>query len=157
MILGKDDQRQNIRAVFLHRQESYCLGDVARLTGFPPAKLRREVRMGWRDASKVNGSWQFTWRQLVFVALSEWTLGEILDALGSEAEAVLPPLLTLRTVTVRLPEFILRALEMTAADHGMTLDDALHGELIDYAGTVATRLGPRIPGYQEAYLYPCGE
>ena len=150
-------RREAIRAVFLHRKESYALCDVVRLTGFPPDKLRREVRAGLRDASKANGAWRFTWRQLVFVALSRWTLAEIHDALGADATSVLPPLLMLRSVTVRLPEYILRALETIADDDGVTLDESLHEELIDFAGAVSMRLGERIPGYRRAYLFPAGE
>ena len=69
-------------------------------------------------------------------------------------EAILPPLLTLRAVTVRLPEYVLRALETIASDDGKSLDDCLYGELLDFAGTVATRIAGRIPGYRRAYLFP---
>jgi hypothetical protein len=158
MILGTDDDgREHIRAVFLRRKEVYSLGEVARLTGMQPAELRREVRAGLRDASKAGGLWRFTWRQLAYVAFSRWTLAEIHEALGADAEKVLPPLLTLRSVTVRLPEYILQALETIAADDGMTLDESLHEELIDFAGTVSSRVGERIPGYRRAYMFPGGE
>jgi hypothetical protein len=78
----------------------------------------------------------------------------VLDALGSDAANVLPPLLTLRTVTLRLPAYVVLALETIAAEDRMTLDDALHGELIDFAGTVADRMEAIHPGFQRAYLYP---
>jgi hypothetical protein len=96
----------------------------------------------------------FLWRQAVYIALERWTLAEIEDALGDAAATVLPPLLALRTVTVRLPEFIVRALEAVAAEDCTTLDAALHGELIDFAGTHLTHLQERIPGYRQAYLFP---
>jgi len=148
-------QRAAIRAVFLHRSESYALSEVARLTGVPPGKLRREVAADLRDASKVRGRWRFTWRQLAYVAMERWTLAEIFEALGDDATAILPPLLTLRTVTVRLPEYVLRAMETIATDEGTTLDDFLYGELlVDFAGAVCTRVGHRIDGYRSAYFFP---
>lgn len=148
-------QREAIRTVFLHRSESYALSEVARLTGFPPGKLRREVAADLRDASKVRGRWRFTWRQLAFVAMSQWSLAEIFDALGDDAAAVLPPLLTLRPVTVRLPEYVVRAMETLATDNDTTLDDFLYGELLlDFAGAVCTRVGHRIDGYRSAYFFP---
>jgi hypothetical protein len=156
MILGTTE-RQRIRTVFIDRAESYPLSEVARLTGIPLAKLRREVRSGDRDAAKVNGRWRFTWRQLVFIALDRWTLARIQDALGADASQTLPPLLSLRSVTVLLPEYIVRALEVVAADYGRTVDDCLYGELIDFAGTMSSRLNRRIPGYQRAYLFPAQE
>jgi len=55
---------------------------------------------------------------------------------------------------MQLPEYILRALETCAADRGTTLDHYLHWELIDFAGSMADRLGHRIPGYRQAYFYP---
>ncbi|HSY47302.1 MAG TPA: hypothetical protein VLC46_00675 [Thermoanaerobaculia bacterium] len=156
MILGTTE-RQRIRTVFIDRAESYPLSEVARLTGIPPARLRREVRSGDRDAEKVNGRWRFTWRQLVFVALERWTLTRIQDALGADASHALPPLLSLRSVTVRLPEYIVRALELVATDDGMTVDDCLYGELIDFAGAMSDRLARRVPGYRRAYLFPAQE
>jgi hypothetical protein len=55
--------------------------------------------------------------------MQRWTLAEIQDALGSDAAAVLPPLLALRLVTVRLSEFIVGALESIAAEERTTFDD----------------------------------
>jgi hypothetical protein len=98
--------------------------------------------------------WRFLWRQAVYVALERFTLAEIQDALGDAAASVLPPLLALRAVTFRLPEYVVRALETIAADDGTTVDHALYGELIDFAGTHLTRLDGSIPGYRRAYLFP---
>ena len=147
-------KREAIRAVFLHRLESYALSDVARLTGVPPVKLRRDVAADRRDASKVRGRWRFTWRQLAFIACQRWSLTEIHEALADDAATVLPPLLSLRAVTVQLPEYVLRALETIATDDGLTFDDCLYGELIDFAGAVCTRVGNRIDGYRSAYFFP---
>jgi hypothetical protein len=148
------DLKQRIQTLFLQPAESYELREVARLTDIPVRALRRDVAAGLRDAEKVGGVWRFAWRQAAYVALERWTLAEIEDALGSDAATVLPPLLALRTVTVRLPEFIVRALEAVAADERTTLDATLHGELIDFAGSHLTRLQATIPGYRRAYLFP---
>jgi hypothetical protein len=147
-------KREAIRTVFLHRADSYGLPEVARLTGIPSDRLRREVAADRRDASKVRGRWRFTWRQLAYLAMAGWTLAEIHEALGDDAAVILPPLLTLRAVTVQLPEYVLRALETIATDDGATLDDCLYGELLDFAGSVCTRVGNRIDGYRSAYFFP---
>jgi hypothetical protein len=76
------------------------------------------------------------------------------EALGSDAARVLPPLLALRAVTVRLPEYIVLTLESIAAEDRTTLDAALHFELTELAGTHLTRLESAIPGYREAYFFP---
>lgn len=67
---------------------------------------------------------------------------------------MLPPLLGLRAVTVRLPEFLVRAIEVSAATEDTTVDDWLHHELVDFAGTVADRIEGAVPGFRRAYLFP---
>jgi hypothetical protein len=147
-------QQERIRVIFRRRADSYDLAEVACLTGMPLRTLRREVAGGYRDAVKVGGSWRFTWRQAVCLALECRTLAEIHEALGPDAAKVLSPLLELRSVTVRLPKYIILALEAVAAENGTTMENALHGELLDFAGTVSPRLSRRIAGYKRAYLYP---
>ena len=148
------DSKQRIQTLFLQPAEWYELREVAHLTGTPIRALRREVAAGLRDAEKVRGKWRFLWRQAVYVAMERWSLAEIQDALGDEARTVLPPLLALRAVTVRLPEYIIRALEAVAAEDGRTLDDALGFELVEFAGTHLTQVEGSIPGYRQAYLFP---
>jgi hypothetical protein len=148
------DLEQRIKTLFLQPAESYALREVARLTDTPIRKLRREVAEGRRDAEKVRGAWRFLWRQAAYVAMERWSLVEIQDALGTDAARVLPPLLALRAVTVRLPEYIIRALEAVAAEDRTTVDAALGFELVEFAGTHLTRLQGVIPGYRQAYLFP---
>lgn len=147
-------KRSHVRAVFLQPVESYDLAEAARLIGVPLTTLRREVQRRDRDAVKTGDGWRLTWRQLAILAFEQWTLAEIFDALGDDAAGVLPPLLALRTVTVRLPEYVLRALEMIAENRGTTLDHYLYWELIDFAGSPPLDVARRIPGYRKAYLYP---
>jgi hypothetical protein len=151
------ERKQSIQTLFLQRAESYDLAEVARLTGTDARALRREVALGTRDASKVRGRWRFLWRQAAYVAMDRWTLAEIQDALGSDAAGVLPPLLALRTVIVRLPEYIVRAFEVIAAESRTTVDAALGSELIEFAGAHLTELQATIPGYRRAYMFPGGE
>jgi hypothetical protein len=85
--------------------------------------------------------------------MDKWSLVEIQDALGEVGASVLPPLLTLRKVTVRLPEYIIRAFEVIAANGGTTVDAALGSELIEFAGAHLTDMQTTIPGYRQAYLF----
>jgi hypothetical protein len=148
------ESEQRVKTLFLQPEESYGLPYVARLAEMPERTLRREVADGRRDGLKVRGAWRFTWRQTVSLTMERWTLAEIHYALGLDAAKVLPPLLSLRAVTIRLPEYIVRALEVVAVENETTLDDAVHGELIDFAGTLSGRMEAYAPGYQRAYLFP---
>lgn len=145
---------QHIRELFLHHQPSYRLSEAARLLGMTRGRLEREARADQEDAYRVNGRWRFTWRQVAHLAFRRWSLAEIHDALGCDAVGVLPPLLTLRSVTVRLPEYLMRAIEHFAASDDRTIDDWLQHELVDFAGAIANRMERVIPGFRRAYLFP---
>jgi hypothetical protein len=92
--------------------------------GTPPGTSRhtliRDAVNDRREEYRDRHRWRWTWRQLAYAAFRRWSLAEI------HAANVLPPLLALRTVSVRLPEYIIRAMETTAADVGATLDAWLH-------------------------------
>lgn len=145
---------EQIRELFLDRQGTYSLAAAARLLGVSAGTVRREAEADDRDAYRSNGAWRFTWRQVAHIALRRWSLAEIHGALGPDTTTVLPPLLALRPVTVRLPEYLVRAIELSAASENMTVDDWLHHELIDFAGTVASNMERAIPGFRRAYLFP---
>lgn len=144
----------HIRELFLQRQPSYRLSEAARLLGMTRGKLEREARRDQEDAYRVNGRWRFTWRQVAYLAFRRWSLAEIHEALGPDAATVLPPLLELRTVTVRLPAYLVCAIEHFAANNDKTPDDWLLHELVDFAGTVADHMERVVPGYRSAYFYP---
>lgn len=145
---------QHIRELFLQRQPSYRLSEAARLLGLSRGRLEREARADQEDAYRVNGRWHFTWRQVAHIAFRRWSLCEIHEALGVDAAAVLPPLLAMRTISVRLPEYLVRAMEHSAASDDTTLDHWLLHELIDFASTVATSMEREIPGFRRAYFFP---
>lgn len=144
----------HIRELFLHRQLSYRLSEAARLLGMTRKQLEREARADHEDAYRINGRWRFTWRQVAYLAFRQWSLAEMHDALGADASPVLPPLLAMRTVTVELPEYLLRAIEHEAVSSDRSIDDWLQHELMDFAGTVAHQMERVLPGYRRAYLFP---
>ena len=144
----------HIRELFLQRKPSYRLSEAGRLLGMTRKQLEREARADHEDAYRANGRWHFTWRQTALLAFRRWSLAEIHEALGVDAAGILPPLLRLRSITVRLPEYLLRAIEHCAAGEDRTVDDWLHHELVDFAGTVASTMEQIIPGFRRAYLYP---
>ena len=143
-----------IRELFLRRLPSYRLSEAARLLGMTRGALAREARADQEDAYRINGRWRFTWRQVAYLAFRRWSLAAIIEALGPEATAVLPPLLALRELTVRLPEYLVRALEHSAAREQTSIDEWLQRELLDFAGTIAPQMERVLPGFRRAYLFP---
>jgi hypothetical protein len=53
-----------------------------------------------------------------------------------------------------LPEYLVRALETMATEDATTVDDWLHHELVDFAGTVVERMETILPGFRRAYFFP---
>ena len=149
-----EGREQRIQTLFLRPVEWYRLAEGARLLGIAPATLRREAEEDRREEYRSGDQWRFSWRQLACIALRRWSLGEVQDALGDAAAGVLPPLLTLRTVTLRLPAFIVCTLERIASANGTTVDACLHQELMDFAGVWAEEMEATHPGFRKAYLYP---
>jgi len=147
-------EAQHIRELFLHRQPTYRLCEVARLLGMTRGRLEREARADHEDAYRANGRWRFTWRQVAHLGFRQWSLAELHEALGCDAAAVLPPLLALRTITVRLPEYLVRAIEHSAVSNDTTVDDWLHHELVDFASTVVDQMECVAKGFRQAYLFP---
>jgi hypothetical protein len=148
------NQKQRIKTLFLQPADSYSLAEGARLLGIAPSTLRREAEDDRREEYRSGGRWCFRWRQLACIALRRWTLVEVQDALGTDATGVLPPLLALRTVTVRLPAFVVCTLETVASRDGTTLDACLHQELMELAGVWAVEMEKIHPGFRAAYLFP---
>lgn len=147
-------EQQHIRTLFLERQPSYRLSEAARLLGMTRGALESEAKADQADAYRVNGRWRFTWRQVAYLAFRRWSLAEIHEALGCDARGVLPALLSLRSVTVRLPEYLVRAIQHEATSDDTTVDDWLHHELVDFAGTVVDRMERVVPGFRRAYVFP---
>lgn len=149
-----NDRQTHIREVFLCPARCYTLREAGRLLGLSRHALIREAESDRREDYRDGSRWRFTWRQLACVALRTWTLVEIHAALGDDAVTALPPLLTLRTVTVRLPEFMVLALEAVAKEERKTIDAAMWRELFDFAGVMSERMEEVAPGYRAAYLFP---
>jgi hypothetical protein len=147
-------RRECIRTLFLDATDSYRLHEAARIIGISTRVLQREAERDQRDAYRSNGAWRFTWRQVAFIAMRRWTFAEIHKALGDEALTVLPPLFSPQTLTVQLPAYLVRAIETTALEDKVTVDEWLRLELIDFAGTVAEQMEARHPGFRWAYFFP---
>jgi hypothetical protein len=142
-----------IRALFLKRQDWYTLTEAARLLGVSVGTIRREAEADDPNAYRADGAWRFTWRQVAYLALRRWTLGQVHEALGPAAGS-LPPLLTLQPITVYLPAYLVRAIEHAAAEEQTSIDDWLHRELIDFASGMVHRMERIVPGFRRAYLFP---
>ena len=102
------------------------------------------------------GKW--FWREeLVAKALETWPLDIIEEALGAEAERVLPHALRTAELRVRLPRHQVAMLEYRAEQWETTVSGVLARELDGVASAHAEELSGVIPGFAKAMAWPDAE
>lgn len=96
------------------------------------------------------------WSELASAAMQRWTVVQIHDALGEEANRVLPRLFRpVELKALRLPEYQVRLLETLAQDRGVTVEEYVYEALLDLevAGN-PDELERLLPGFKEAIAFP---
>ena len=142
-----------IRRIFLEARDDYPLIEAARLLSIQLSTLAKDVRAGAIDGFERNGSWRLSWSQVAELAFQKWGLRVIIEELGEQA-AVIPALAQPRALTVYLPEYQARMLNVLAADVSKSIDDYLAGHLLDLAASVADSMEARAPGFNAAMHFP---
>jgi hypothetical protein len=156
--------REAIREIFLRRRAEYTtreaasllrlgLGDVLNLieSGTLHAEVKRKRRQlgGPRHAL-------LSWDEVASAALLRWTIVQIHDALGADANRVLPRLFRPAELKrVRLPEYMVRLLETLAQNAGVSLDDYVYSTLLSLeVAADADTMEKLLPGFSEAIRFP---
>jgi len=96
------------------------------------------------------------WNELASAAMLRWTVVQIHDALGKEANKTLPSLLRpVELKGVRLPAYQVRLLETLAQNAGVTVEQYVYTSLLGLE-TAASRetLEQLLPGFIEAIEFP---
>lgn len=156
--------REAIREIFLRRRREYTtqqaasllrlnLGEVLAL--IDRGVLHAEVRRKRRQLGGPRHS-LIAWQELASAALVRWTVVQVHDALGEEANRVLPRLL--RPVTLkelRLPEYQVRLLESLAKNDGVTIEEYIYRALLHLEVAADPEMVERLlPGFREAMEFP---
>jgi hypothetical protein len=156
--------REAIREIFLRRRFEYTTHEVARLLRLNVGEVLALINAGTLAAEERRKRKQLggprhaliEWKELASAAMLRWTVVEIHDALGSEANRVLPRLLRPVTLkSLRLPEYQVRLIETLAQDAGVTLEEFVYGALLnlEVAGNPED-IEKLLPGFKEAMQFP---
>jgi hypothetical protein len=130
--------------------------EVASILGMDLDSLVAEVAA--RDIAATEGNIdRLPWKEVAYLALRTWPLQLIFEALGSEAGSLLPDLLRPMTITVTLPSYQVRALEVLARDQRLDLSTFLQLHLLDLVSAESPFLAEQIPGFLAAFHFPFGE
>ena len=133
-VVGSLIQRRRwlIRRLFLLRShdDDFSPQEAAKALGIRCREIMSKIEAEEIDAAK-RVEYRLTWRTLVFEAMQRWTIFEIYDALGEDADKVLPALLRPETLTIRIPAYLIRMIRQRAKKQGVSVDDFLRWELHD--------------------------
>ena len=146
-----------IRTIFLHQRPHVSIAEATDLLGWSRGEMSRAISAGEVEVdSSPAGKW--IWREeLIAKALELWTLEDIAEALGADAEAVLPAGWRLTDVHVRLPRHQVAMLEHLAERDCTTVSAVVSFELDGLASANRDELSRALPGFTEALAWPNAE
>ena len=143
-----------IRAIFLHHESRVTVGDAARMLGWTRAELNVAIQNGDVEVVTTRNRKMMDLQELELQALQLWSLNTIEEALGPDADLVMPPALRTRRLTVRLPRYQIAALKVLADEGHESVDTMvvrMFDELAELKRALLSRL---IPGLAEAIRWP---
>jgi hypothetical protein len=142
-----------IRRIFIDRR-GYALTEVSELIGMPVHILLHDIEA--RDLDLASDEPRLPWSEVAYLALRTWPLGLIFELLG-EASSHLPQLLRPTKITLTLPAYQIRALEVLAKDQQLDVSTFVQLHLLDLTSAEALHLAEQIPGFLAAFRFPFGE
>lgn len=159
-----NSEREAIRELFLQRRHEYGMNEAARLlclTMSDAVAWAKDGRLHLerRLARKQVGGFRkelVEWKDLASAALLRWTVMQIHDALATDANGVLPPLLRpVEMKGVQLPAYQVRLLELLADRARVTPDEFLYEALLSLEVSCSIEEIERmLPGFVEAITFP---
>ena len=147
----------SIRHIFLHPRPHVSISQATDLLGWTRTEMKEAIAAGEVLLMETPlGKW--VWREeLMAKALERWTREAIEEALGAEAEAVLPHAARLAELRARIPRYQLAMLEYLAEQQRTTVSDVLTRELEGVASEHAQELSAVVPGFGAAMAWPDAE
>jgi hypothetical protein len=151
------DVINRIRNIFLHPRPHVSISQATALLGWTRAEMTAAIASGEVELMTTPlGKW--FWREeLMSKALETWPLDLIEEALGPDADPILPHALRTADLHVRLPRHHIALLEYKAEQQHTTLSHALARELDAIASAEAPGLTTAIPGFATALAWPDAE
>ncbi|MDP9191458.1 MAG: hypothetical protein M3P06_07130 [Acidobacteriota bacterium] len=146
-----------IRHIFLHPRPHVSISQASSLLGWSRVEMTNAIAAGEIELmTTALGKW--VWREeLMAKAVELWPREVIEEALGADADAVLPHAVRLALLRARIPRYQLAMLEYFAEQHRTTVSDVLTRELEGVASDHAEELAAVVPGFGAALAWPNAE
>ena len=118
------------------------------------AELKQEIADGAIVAVSTRLGQRVTKEEMIAAAMRIWEQGDIEEALGDDAAAVLPEAIRLVELRARMPRYQRDMLSYFAKRDGSSVDHVLARELEDVASAHAEELMGRVAGFDAAMSWP---
>lgn len=158
--------REAIRAIFLRRRSEYTTREAAQLLRMTLGDFLALIKNGTLDVQMRRKRRQLggprhamvTWKELASAAMLRWTVMEIHDALGKDADRALPRLLhPVELKSVRLPRYQVELIERLARNEGVSVEEFIYTALLGVESKESHAEIERVlPGFTEAVQFPNG-
>ncbi|HEX8619029.1 MAG TPA: hypothetical protein VF911_15705 [Thermoanaerobaculia bacterium] len=148
------DLINRIRTIFLHQRPHVTIAEATVLLGWSRGEMSRAIASGEVEVTSTSiGKW--IWREeLMAKALEVWSAEVIEEALGADADGVLPEAVRLIDLHVRLPRYQAAMLAWLAERERTTVSDVLARELDGVASVHADELSWAVAGFADALAWP---
>jgi hypothetical protein len=151
------DVVDRIRHIFLHPRPQVSISQAAGLLGWSRRRMSEAIEAGEVELwSTPVGKW-FPRVEMMAKALEVWPLHVIEEALGDDADGVLPQAIRCSELRVRLPRHHIDMLEYRAEQQETTVSGVLARELDGIASAHIEELSAVLPGFAEAMAWPSAD
>ncbi len=150
----ESDVIDRIRHIFLHPRPHVSISQATVLLGWTRRQMLEAIEAGDVELMTTSlGKW-FPRPEMMSKALEIWPLDVIEEALGADADGVLPQAIRTKELRVRLPRHHIDMLEYRAEQRKTTVSGVLARELDGIASAHAEELCAVLPGFAEAMAWP---
>lgn len=143
-----------IRSIFLHQRPHVTIAEATSLLGWSRGEMSEAIAAGEVEVMTTSiGKWM--WREeLMAKAVEIWAPDVIEEALGADAERVLPEGVRLTDLHVRLPLYQVAMLEHFAERDRTSVSGVLARELESVANANVDEFSRSVLGFAAALAWP---
>ena len=146
--------RDHIRDIFLHPRPHVSITSATALLGWTPQQMKAAIAAGEIELMQTPlGKW-VTREELKAKAVEQWPMEAIEEALGAEAESVLPQAVRVAVLRARIPRYQIDMLKFLAERDRTTVSHVLTRELDGVANAHAEELTVAVPTFASASQWP---
>ncbi len=154
--MPEPDLVSRIRHIFLQPRPHVSIMQATGLLGWSRRQMSEAIESGEVELwTTPLGKW-FPRAEMMAKALEIWPMHVIEEALGDDADGILPQAIRSAELRVRLPRYHIDMLEYRADQQETTVSGVLAPELDGIASAHIEELSAALPGFVEAMAWPAG-